>query len=191
MDENRLCELRKKQSIYSNLFYLCIIALLFVFLLVEPAARLVYFIWGCLFVLFPLISWWMKSPNPFLHLFPEMRELYQYERDKLGEKWGAYYTSTSLLLFVVGIFFFVQAWIREGNIRFGEGISWWYFVIVLLFLILLGNVHLRSQARRIDSKTPEELKDYASDKMLFSLVFASVAIGMTLIGTIVYILMGA
>ncbi|MGA9174013.1 MAG: hypothetical protein WBZ33_08590 [Thermoactinomyces sp.] len=191
MQEKRLHELRQKQWIYSNLLYLIMIALFFAFLFLGLAASVVYFVLGLLFVLFPIASQWMKSPNPFLLLFPGMRELHQYERDKLGERWRAYYASTSLLLAVAGVFFFVQAWVRDGDVRFGEGVPWWYFVVVPIFLLVIGNSHLRSQTKRIDRKTPEELKAYASDKMLFSLVFASVALGMTIIGTIVYLLMGA
>jgi hypothetical protein len=120
MQENRLHELRQKQWIYSNLLYLIMIALFFAFLFLGLAASVVYFVLGLLFVLFPIASQWMKSPNPFLLLFPGMRELHQYERDKLGERWRAYYASTSLLLAVAGVFFFVQAWVRDGDVRCAE-----------------------------------------------------------------------
>lgn len=58
-----------------------------------------------------------------------------------------------------------------------------------MIVLLIINLNHRSHTKRMDGKTPEQLHTYAEEKRLFSIVFASVTLGMTLIGTCVVMLM--
>ncbi|SEN03611.1 hypothetical protein [Lihuaxuella thermophila] len=189
MEERRLNNLRRKQFIYMNLMFAVTLILLLGLVLSRASGVVVYSVLGLIFLI-PAISLQIsKRPHPFLQLFPGMKELIRYELDKLGNSWRRYYTSGFLLQFALSIFFFIQALIRDGNTPFMEGIPFWYLIVIPLVMLLVLNFNLRVHTRRIDQKTPEQLKVYADDKMLFSLVFASVSVVMTLLGTLVVMVM--
>ncbi|MBA4493107.1 hypothetical protein ACFO25_07500 [Paenactinomyces guangxiensis] len=189
MEESRLRTLRRKQLLYTNLLFLVNLLIVFALIAFQAAAPVVYTVLGLIFLIPPLSLQIMKRPNPLLFYLPGMKELFQYEMDKLGSNWRRYYTSSSILLVALSVFFFVQAVMQDGNKLFMEGMPVWYLVVIPLALIYIGNMNLRFHARRLDEKTPEQLKAYAYDKMLFSLVFASVSVVMTVLGAIVVMLM--
>ncbi|MGA8943138.1 MAG: hypothetical protein WB502_10535 [Thermoactinomyces sp.] len=120
--------------------------------------------------------------------FSEMIALNQYERQKLGASWRKYHLSSVLLLFAMGLFFFIQAWFRKNSL-FLEGISVWYIAVVIPAVFLLCNLSLYTHIRRFDRLSSEALQAYSNERSLFGIIFASVFAGMTLMGTIVFLLM--
>lgn len=186
MQMQKLQELRKRQWIYTNVVFVILLALFYLLIFFNLSSRVVYILLGIAFLIVPINSWLFKRPQPWMTLFPEMKELVQYEKEKLQDSWRQYYTASSILFLVFSIFFFIQAIFRSGHLPFIEGIPFWYFIVVPIILILIGNINFRIHIRRIDTKTPEQLKVFAYDRMLFSTVFASVVLVMTLIGAFVY-----
>jgi Ca2+/Na+ antiporter len=189
MEANRLQALRKKQRLYLNIELVAYILIFGILILAGTAAVLIYLGLGFLFFLSSIRLQWMKHAHPRLLLFPSMKELDQYESRKLGESWRKYHISQFILQMVLSLFFFVQAFVREGNVPFIEAVPFWYLAVMVLVLLWIGNVNLRLHVRRIDQKTAEQLKAYANDKMLFSIVFASVFLVMTILGTIIVLVM--
>jgi Ca2+/Na+ antiporter len=189
MEANRLQALRKKQRLYLNIELVAYILIFGILILAGTAAVLIYLGLGFLFFLSSIRLQWMKHAHPRLLLFPGMKELDQYESRKLGESWRKYHISQFILQMVLSLFFFVQAFVREGNVPFIEAVPFWYLAVMVLVLLWIGNVNLRLHVRRIDQKTAEQLKAYANDKMLFSIVFASVFLVMTILGTIIVLVM--
>jgi hypothetical protein len=189
MQENRIRELRQKQLIYTNILYVCFLLFLFVFIFFKVTATAVYLLLGIFCLVSLLGSLLTKAPNPLILLFPGMKEVNRYEKEKLGERWSAYHLSSVLLLLVGGIFFFVQAWVRDGNAPFVDGMPGWYLAGAPIAFLLIANWHLLSHIKRIDKWSAEKLRAYAGEKMLFSVVFVSVVLGMTVLGTLIYLLM--
>jgi cytochrome c biogenesis factor len=189
MEANRLQALRKKQVLYLNIGFTAYILLCGSLILARTSAVILYLGLGCLFLFSAIRLQWMKHSAPWLPRFSGMKELEQYESRKLGESWRKYYTSHFILQMVLSLFFFVQAFVRERNVPFSEVIPFWYLALMVLLLFGVGNLNLRLHARRIDRKTAEQLKAYADDKMLFSLVFASVFLVMTILGTLIVLVL--
>lgn len=189
MEESRLRTLRRKQMLYMNILFVISLLLFFTLVISEATAPVIYTVLGLIFLISPLSLQIVKRPNPFLLLFPGMKELFQYEKEKLGESWRNYHTSGFILQMVLSLFFFIQAMMREADAPFMEGIPSWYLIVIPLILFVMVNMNTRFHARRIDQKTEEQLKAYAYEKMLFSIVFASVALVMTVLGAIVVIMM--
>lgn len=182
MEKNQLTNLRKKQIIYTNLIYFGYFLLVVVLLLAQASAFIVYSVLGVIFLLSPISLWLTKRPNPLLLLFPQMKDLIDYEREKLGEVSRRYFISGMILQLILSGFCFFQAIIR-GNVLFIEGIPWWYLLIVFLLLTYIGNLNLRFHIRRFDQKNTKELSVYAKDQTLFTLVFAVVFIVFAVIGS--------
>lgn len=185
IEESRLATLRKKQIVYSNILYITYMVIIFGLISVRLSAPVLYGILGGFFVIVPIILYFIKINNPLILLFPQMKEIFQYEKEKLGENWRRYYTSGFLMQVALGIFFIVQAFFRAGDGAFIDGIPMWYFIVTPIVMLVIGNVNLRFHIRRMDGKTVEQLKDYAYDKMLFSTVFFSVALVFILVGAVV------
>ncbi|TCS94788.1 hypothetical protein [Hazenella coriacea] len=185
MEESRLATLRKKQILYSNILYIAYMGIIAGLIISQLSAPVLYGVLGGFFILLPLLLYFIKVNNPPLLLFPQMKEIFQYEKEKLGENWRRYYTSGFLMQAALGIFFIVQAFFRAGDGAFIEGIPMWYFIATPIVMLVVGNVNLRFHIRRMDGKSVEQLKEYAYDKMLFSTVFFSVALVFILVGAVI------
>lgn len=181
--------LRKRQWWYLNGLIVAVLLLLGLLLLFGITAPHFFLVLGLIFLVSPVSVWVFKKSNPLINAFPGMQQLMQMEREKLGDSWGKYHFSSALLQVACSIFFFAQAFLREGGAPFREGMPGWYFVVVPVAVLLIINLSQRAHAKRMDEKTPEQLRSYAYEKMLFSSVFASVVLGMTLIGTCFVMLM--
>jgi hypothetical protein len=188
MQGERLSELRRKERICTNLL-LAAYSAMFLALLMTASDRVVYVVLGVALLALPAASWLTGHPHPPLLLFPGMKELAVYEREKLGKAWRKSLVSSTVLMAAFSLFFFVQAWIREGDSSFLAGIPVWYPLIVPVLLFLFGNLSLRSNSRRIDRMTTEQLETYYGDRALFFIVFTCVVAGMTILGAAVYLLL--
>jgi len=184
MQKQKLQELRKRQWVYTNLVFVILLAIFYLLVLLNISSKTMYVLLGVAFLVYPLSTMLAKSPQPLVAFFPGMRELIGYEKDKLQDSWRHYYASSAILFVAFSVFFFIQAIFRPGNAPFMEGIPSWYLIAIPLVLFFIGNMNLRFHNRRIDGKSPEQLKAYALERMLFSIVFAAVVLGMTVIGAI-------
>lgn len=185
MEKNEIQHLRKKQYIYFNTILLICAGVICGIVALQWSAMTVYAILGVSCWLIAFAGYWAKSINPVLLLFPDMNVLNQYERKKLGDSWRKYHLSSVMLLSVLGLFFFVQAWFR-GKSPFLEGIPAWYVIVIILAVFLLCNFGLYTHIRRFDRLTPQVLQAYVNEHSLFAIIFASVFLGMTLLGTAVF-----
>ncbi len=188
MEKNKIQHLRNKQYIYFNTILLIYTGVFCSLFALQWSAMAVYAILGVFCWLIAFGSYWTKSLNPVLLLFPDMNLLNQYERRKLGESWRKYHFSSIMLLFVLGLFVFEQAWFR-GNSPFLEGMPAWYVIVIIAAVFLLCNLSLFIHIRRFDRLSPEALQAYANERSLFAIIFASVFLGMTFIGTVVFLWM--
>lgn len=188
MEKSEIRHLRKKQYSYFNMILLIYTGAFCSIVALQWSAVTVYAILGIFCWVTAFASYWAKSLNPVLLLFPDMNVLNQYERKKLGKSWRKYHLSSVMLLSVLGLFIFVQAWFR-GKSPFLEGIPAWYVIVIILAVFLLLNFGLYTHIRRFDRLSPEALQAYANERSLFAIIFASVFLGMTFIGTVVFLWM--
>lgn len=186
MLEGRLQGLRKQQVIYSNLLWVVYLAIPLSLAIWGATAPVVYSVLGVLMLVSPFWLLVLKRPNPLLLLFPGMKELARYEEEKLGEHWRRYNLSGLFLSIALSIFFFVQAVMRNGNDPFIVGIPFWYLLAVPVLVLWVANINLRFHSRRIDQKTTEQLQAYADDRILLSIIFASVLSVFAVVGALVY-----
>lgn len=184
MEESRIRLLRRRQIIYTNLLFLIYAGVVFGFILTGATTPIVYLILAVIFLISP-ISLLFRSPNLLLLLFPSMRELANYEKEKLGDQWLRYQLSFVLIQLGASIIFFIQTAIRP-HVVFMDGIPIWYFIVIPLILLILANSSERSHARRIDNHNYEELKSYTADRILLTTIFTSIAMVVMVVVIIIY-----
>lgn len=183
MDSTKRQELRKKQWIYTNLLIVVYMGFFAILALLNMSSLMIYGLLGGLCWLVAISSYWLKTFHPTLLLFPGMKELIKYEKEKLGESWQKYHLSSVILSIVLGLFFFGQAWFRK-DLLFLEGIPVWYIVIFVAGVFLIGNWSFYAHTRRFDRLTAEQIRVHAAERSLFTIIFASVVLGMTLLGSV-------
>jgi hypothetical protein len=188
MHDERLGELRRKERIWTNIL-LAAYSVFFLWLSTSVESRLAYVAIGTLLLALPVWSFLSRHPHPPLLLFSGMKELAEYEREKMGSAWNRHRIASSLILLMLSLLFFIQAVLRDGGRPFMEGLPVWYPLLGPLALFVAGNILLRANSRRIDTMDSEKLQNYLEDRSLFLIVFACVATGFTLLGTLVYELM--
>lgn len=181
MEKQQLQELRKKQMVYTNLIYLLYMFIIVILILVQASSMVVYSILGVIFLISPISLFISQRPNPILQFFPGMRELLEYEREKLGAIRRKYFLAGAVLQLLLSGFCFFQAMIR-GSVSFIEGIPWWYLLVAAIVLIYIGNLNLRFHIRRFDQKDAQALSLYANDQALFTFIFAAVFLVFVVVG---------
>lgn len=181
MDKEKLQELRKRQRVYLNLFLFLYMGIVIGLILVLNATRGdIYELLGVSFLAAVVVQWvGKKKPSSLLS---SMRKLGVWEREKLGESWRTYYLPGTILRVILAVYFFMQAKVYSGNSPFRYEIPRWYLIVIPLILLWVANLNMAFHARRIDTKTPDELKQYSQEKMLFTKIFAAVSSVIGLIG---------
>ncbi|MBA4547779.1 hypothetical protein H1R82_08215 [Thermoactinomyces intermedius] len=187
MDPAKRNELRKKQRIYTNVLILVYLGILALLALAQLSSLVIYTLLGVLCFLVAISSFWLKTFHPTLLLFPGMKELIRYEKEKLGETWKKYHLSSVILAVVLGVFFLGQAWFRQ-DLYFLEGIPVWYIAVFIVGVFLIGNLSLFAHARRFDRLSEEQIRVHAAERSLFTVIFACVVLGMTLLGSVFILL---
>lgn len=183
MEPTKRQQLRKKQWIYTNVLIFVYIGIFAILSLFKISSLMIYTILGGLCWLIALSSFWLKTFHPTLLLFSGMKELIKYEKEKLGGSWQKYHLSSVILSIVLGLFFFGQAWFRKDTL-FLEGIPVWYVVVFIIGVFLIGNWSFFTHTRRFDRLSEEQIRAHAAERSLFTIIFASVVLGMTLLGSI-------
>ncbi|SHE65545.1 hypothetical protein SAMN05444392_102244 [Seinonella peptonophila] len=184
MKKDDLQRLRKQQWFYINGLYLFYIVILCLLLAFQASAFIVYTLIGIVFLLQSMPTLIFATGNPLLAIFPPMRTIWQYEREKLGVVWRRYYLSQSLLQILVALFAFVQAWLRWGQATFLEGVPIWYIVIAVIVLIYIGNLNQHLHIRRFDQMEQAKLIELAKDRSLFTMILAAIFLVFLVVGTI-------
>lgn len=181
MEQVQQKELRKKQLIYTNLIFLLYGVIAYGVIFTGSTGFVVYLVLAGIFLLSPVSFFLFRTPQPLLVLFPRMKELQVYEKEKLKDAWFSYYVTNAILQAAASIFFIIQAFIRNPKLAFIEGIPVWLIFAISAILLWIGNGNQLFHAKRMDTKTYEQLKSYAEDRRTFALVFATVALVMTVI----------
>jgi hypothetical protein len=179
MDEIQLKNLRKKQWIYSNVIFLFYALIAYSVIFSGMTGFLVYLVLAGIFLISPIGFFLFRTPQPLFLFFPGMKELQAYEKEKLKDAWFTYHITFAILQVAATIFFIIQAFIRKPQVAFIEGIPYWLIFAISLVLLWLGNTNQIFHAKRMDTKTYEQLKVYAEDRRTFAMVFAIVALVMT------------
>ncbi|RAL25828.1 hypothetical protein [Thermoflavimicrobium daqui] len=184
MEASLLKELRKKQWIYQNIIFLVYTILFLVLVFSGVSSLIVFLVLGGFLILSAVIRYFTKRPYLFLTIFPGMREIEKYERDKLGNAWLKFFAPSMILPITVGLVLFIQALFRGKQTPFISGIPIWYFIIAWILLIYIGNMNLRFHIRRMDQSSAETIREYAQEKMTFAILFTIVVLIMSSIGAI-------
>lgn len=185
MEDIRVRSLRRRELFYTNLIFVIYATIMFGLIFNQATAPLVYTAMAVIFAISPLSMLIIRKSNILFYLFPGMSELLRYEKEKLGDQWLRYQLSNVFLQLAVSIFFIIQAVIRPAN-PFIDGLPLWYFIVIPFILWILGNLNIRSQARRIDQYNYEQLKLYTADRVLFTSIFSVVALVITGVAIIAY-----
>jgi hypothetical protein len=189
MEQAHLHELRKKQLLITNLVFLFYAIIAYGLIFSRVTGLVLYIVMAVIFLILPIGLLFFRVPQPLHLVFPKMRELQRYEQEKLKDVWFSYYTSSMILHIAATIFFIIQAIIRNPKLPFIEGIPIWYIIGISIILLWVGNSNQIFHTRRIDQKSYEQLKIYASDKRTFALVFAIVALTATVLAILVVTIM--
>ncbi|MCH5583823.1 hypothetical protein MK805_02425 [Shimazuella sp. AN120528] len=179
MEQTKWKELRKKQLIYTNLIFFLYAIIAYSVIFTGATGLIVYLVLAGIFLISPIGFFLFRTPGPLLLLFPGMKELLIYEKEKLKDAWFSYYFTNAILQVAATIFFIVQAFIRNPKLAFIEGIPPWIIFAISVILLWIGNGNQLFHAKRMDAKTYEQLKSYADDRRTFAMVFAIVALVMT------------
>jgi hypothetical protein len=185
MEQSQLKQLRKRQLVYTNIIFLFYGLITYSVIFSGARGLIVYLVLAAIFLISPIGFFAFRTPQPLYLLFPRMKELQAYEKEKLKDAWFSYHITFVILQVAAAIFFVIQAFIRHPKHAFIEGIPYWLIVAISAVLLWIGNSNQIFHNRRIDYKTYEQLKSYAEDRRVFSLVFASVALVMTVLAIIV------
>ncbi|TCP69304.1 hypothetical protein EDD57_11027 [Baia soyae] len=178
MEDTQLRSLRQKELLYTNILFVVYAVIVFGLIFSRASTPLVYAVLAIIFAISPLSMVLARKSNILYLMFPGMNELLRYEQEKLGDQWLRYQLSNVYLQVAVSLFFVIQAIIRPAH-PFSNGLPLWYFLVVPAVLLILGNLNVRSQARRIDQSNYEQLKIYTGDRVLFTSIFAIVALVIT------------
>lgn len=181
MEQAQQKKLRKKQLIYMNLIFLLYGIIAYGVIFAGSTGFVVYLVLAGIFLISPVGFFLFRTSQPLLVLFPGMKELQVYEKEKLKDAWFSYYVTNAILQVAASIFFIIQAFIRNPKLAFIQGIPVWLIFAISAILLWIGNGNQLFHAKRMDSKTYEQLKSYAQDRRTFALVFATVALVMTLV----------
>jgi hypothetical protein len=179
MDQVKQKVLRKKQLIYTNLIFLFYGIIAYSVIFTGATGLVVYLVLAGIFLISPIGFFLIRTPQPLFLLFSGMKELQRYEKEKLKDAWFSYYVTNSILQVAATIFFIIQAFIRNPKLAFIEGIPPWIIFVISAILLWIGNGNQLFHAKRMDTKTYEQLKSYAEDRRTFAMVFAIVALVMT------------
>src|SRR4051812_43433035 len=106
-------ELRKKQLIYMNLVFFLYGIIAYGVIFTGSTGFVVYLVLAGIFLLSPVSFFLFRTPQPLLVLFPRMKELQVYEKEKLKDAWFSYYVTNAILQAAASIFFIIQAFIRN------------------------------------------------------------------------------
>lgn len=185
MEDTRIRSLRCKELLYTNLIFVVYAGIVFGLIFNQAATPIVYTAMAVIFAISPISMLVIRKSNILFILFPGMSELLRYEKEKLGDQWLRYQLSNVYLQLLGSIFFLIQAIIRPNH-PFIDGLPLWYFVAIPSILWILGNLNVRSQARRIDQHNYEQLKLYTSDRVLFTSIFSVVALVVTGVAIVAY-----
>lgn len=179
MEQTKRNALRVKQLIYTNIIFLLYGIIAYSVIFAGATGLVVYLVLASIFLISPIGFFLLQSPQPLMLWFPGMKELHTYEKEKLKDAWFEYYLTNAILQIAAAIFFIIQAFIRNPKLAFIEGIPPWVIFAVSAVLLWIGNGNQLFHAKRLDTKTYEQLKSYAQDRRTFALVFAIVALVMT------------
>lgn len=166
MEQERLLTLRKSQLLYLNIYL--IVAIVSVSILFESGMTL-----NQLFVFVAIINLaqsilFFKMGIPFGALFSKkMKELYQYEAEKMGAEWRAQKKLNAFALLFVGLLFLFNAWIIDNDQPIHAFDMFPMMFFVFFFLIILMNVSNHLHSRKVDRGVVK--KGHTKKMFLYSL----------------------
>jgi hypothetical protein len=172
MEASQLKELRKKQRIYQNILFVIYFLLFLGFLYFEVSSLVVFITLGTILILAGIMILITNRTGFVLRLFPNMKELYEYELDKLGKARKKYYAPSVILSMVAAVILFMQAIFRASEKPLIEQVPIWYFLVVFAVILYTANMNLRIHIRRVDTQSEEKLVEYAQEKLLFTIILS-------------------
>jgi hypothetical protein len=189
MDDLRLRKLRTTQFILINSFILVALTTftLFTTIFISNYSLAIFQrISGVVILVTAIMNMISKSLNfNLLGLFPSMRELMKYEKEKLGKEFFKIrWTQFSVQLFVALMLLF-QSFFQHTpqNVTFSVQ-EYMLFIIPFLLILMIGiNIGLVYHVKKIDKGTVETLKGYNKRSILIGL-----AIGIPMSILIIFVL---
>lgn len=177
--------LRKKQFIYVNILIAIFYSIFLYFVLIQNAY--VHNVSGAVGV-FVLISSMLQfaSIDKDIHFFDWMRRLQEHERQKLGPEWKKVRKTNAIATLFLSIMLMLQFLLslpaREHVQSFDNVDLAPFFLFLILFLMIVVNVGLYMNMRKIDQKSTEELAGFTKKEFLFGLFVGIVLAVIVFIG---------
>lgn len=184
MDDLRLRKLRTTQFILSNLFIL--VAAIPILLFISTYSLAIFQrIIGVVILVTAIMNMISKSLNFNLFgLFPSMRELMKYEKEKLGKEYRKIrWTQFSAQLFVALMLLFQSFFQHTPDITFSVQETMLFTIPVLIITVIGINIGLVYHVKKIDNGTEETLKGYNKSSILIGM-----AIGIPMSILIIFVL---
>ncbi|MCF6136550.1 hypothetical protein [Pseudalkalibacillus berkeleyi] len=171
MEQERLLILRKAQLLYLNIHLIVAIVLIsFVFESVMTLNQLFVFVAVINIAQSIMI---FKTGKPIGAMLSEkMKELYEYEAEKMGAEWRAQKKLNAFALLFVGLLFIFNAWVVDNDQPIHSFDMFPMMFFVFFFLIVLMNVTNHLHSRKVDRGFVK--KGYTKKMFLYSLAIGVV-----------------
>ncbi|NHN33376.1 hypothetical protein [Paenibacillus agricola] len=172
MDPARLKKLRILQFIWTNSFILVAIST-FTLLINMYSLSAFQRVVGIIILVVAIFSMLKKTTDLNIYgLFPSMRELMKYEKNKLGNEYQKMrWTQIASQLFI-SVMFLAQSFLQHppNTADFSLKDTMLITIPVVLVLLVAVNIGLVYHAKKVDLGTNESLKGYTKKSMLIGLV---------------------
>ncbi|MBM7588069.1 MFS family permease [Bacillus pakistanensis] len=185
MGKNELLQLRKHQFLLMNSL-MAVGFVLFLLAVYWEASRKTFLLGIVVIFLMQSIAA-AKNGTPLVTVFSKkMKKLIEYEHEKLGAEAKARMKMLVVFQSIMALLFFFQWLLVPGNEPFIHSINPLYFIGLYLFMLMILNIGLVIEQRKIDRKSDEELKGYTKQIMLYSIIIGLV-LGVMIAALTIYI----
>ncbi|WP_149453570.1 hypothetical protein [Pasteuria penetrans] len=137
-----------------------------------------------LFLLVGFLRLWIREP--LCVYVPGLRDLYRYERQRMGDAFPLYYQSGGWIFLFLGFLFGLQAWFRSSSSPWLREMPVGYWICIVVLVPMIGIVHHQIHQRWVRQWSVERWSGYSRDRQLFLKILTFLLVGIMLGGAISY-----
>ncbi len=168
--EQELKKLRDKQIILQNIIYVFSVGLVGIFLIFVNSLKAFSFLAGAICLSSFLIGMISRKRGELIGIiFPSMKPLFDYERDKLGTEYWKLKKRQLIMQALLTILMFFQAITIPYGISVSEKPNLYVLLPMALVMLVVLNISSYFHIKSVD-KSNSELKGYANRTLLYGII---------------------
>lgn len=171
MEQAELKEMRLKQVLFTNAALVIGLILYYFVVTIVPLAFSQFFAIAGVLILSQGIYGLVKGDN-VKSIIPLLTKIAVYEKEKMGREWYRHRKFGYISQLVLGVFMMVQFFLNRGVDASPIEIAPFLMVCISLFILLVLNISLIIQIRKVDNAAPGDFTGYTERA-----VFAAIVIG--------------